>query len=875
MHAKLFVGSRGAALHRPALASAAARACNARLLDVPTAAIVAEAASNTISLDALGSDIFTFLAASVLVVPLSRYLNVTPVLGFLALGCAIGPYGLGFFSNSEADLQLGDFGIVFLLFIEGLQLSPDRLQKLGGFFQLGLAQFLLTIATLTAANLYLGPQILETAERFIRLDDNIVRLILTSPVVAFTLAGAGALSSSAFVLPVLKQKGWEDRADGTAALAVLLLQDIAVAPLLVILPLIAGSGPQSGPELGILLAKGTFGFGAVLAVGSVVLRQIFNVVAATRSSETFVAAALLVAVGMGAAAQELGLSTTTGAFAAGVLLAGSQYRQQIEADIKPFEGILLGIFFMTAGANLDPGLCIAEWPTLLSGIIAFLAAKLGLIFALGAFAFGLSRAEAIRIALLLAGGGEFAFVVFKLAETLGLLEPKLSNLLTASVILSMSLTPLLGELAEYVGEQVERIDAGQESRAQADALFAVIDADGNGSIEREELRAFLLGGGGGGRPAGESATPGDPTGDTSFERLFELLDLDGDGVISREELRAGYTELIIGEVRDAALKWAATSGVETQYDPANADEQSNALTTSPDAVIVCGYGEMGQGTCDVLAGIDDGGGVRFADLLRDEVALPSGLWSTHFIAFDRNPSRISIGLAKAVRVVYGDGASASLIQAAGVSRPRAIVITYANDKRCLEATSRLREAFPAAPIYVRARTASDAEPLLAAGATDVVVEAVESVVRLASLLGAGAETADTLLRAPLSTTGGLGGGGGRWGGSSSRLPYPEEELESLAEECGITRTQIGALYDGWALLEANDDGEVELGAVRAMLEGSAADLLTPIEDDTLDDELERWMADADGDGSNTLSFFEYVRVDARLSATSGTASSPK
>lgn len=205
----------------------------------------------------------------------------------------------------------------------------------------------------------------------------------------------------------------------------------------------------SPPNLGSQPWQGTFGFGAVLAVGSVVLRQIFNVVAATRSSETFVAAALLVAVGMGAAAQELGLSTTTGAFAAGVLLAGSQYRQQIEADIKPFEGILLGIFFMTAGANLDPGLCIAEWPTLLSGIIAFLAAKLGLIFALGAFAFGLSRAEAIRIALLLAGGGEFAFVVFKLAETLGLLEPKLSNLLTASVILSMSLTPLLGELATF------------------------------------------------------------------------------------------------------------------------------------------------------------------------------------------------------------------------------------------------------------------------------------------------------------------------------------------------------------------------------------------------------------------------------------------
>ena len=312
MHTRIFVHP-GVGLHRPSLACAA-RAGAARLLDVPTAALVAdaantvmvaEAATKMVSLDALGSDIFTFLAASVVVVPLSKYLNVTPVLGFLALGCAIGPYGLGLFSNSEADLQLGDFGIVFLLFIEGLQLSPDRLKKLGGFFQLGLAQFLLTIATITAANLYLGPRILEFAERFIRLDDAIVRLILTTPVVAFTLAAAGSLSSSAFVLPVLKQKGWEERADGTAALAVLLLQDVAVAPLLIILPLIAGSGPQTGGELGILVAKATFGFGAVLAVGSVVLRQLFNVVAKTRSSETFVAAALLVAIGMGVAAEEV------------------------------------------------------------------------------------------------------------------------------------------------------------------------------------------------------------------------------------------------------------------------------------------------------------------------------------------------------------------------------------------------------------------------------------------------------------------------------------------------------------------------------------------------------------------------------------------
>ena len=856
---------------RPCLACAARTGHARALLDVPSVALAAADASQLVSLDALGSDIFTFLAASVLVVPLSKRLGVTPVLIFLALGCAIGPYGLGVFSNSEANLQLGDFGIVFLLFIEGLQLSPDRLQKLGGFFKLGLAQFLLTIAALTAANLYLGPLLLETAERFIPLDDAIVRLILTTPIVAFTLAGAGALSSSAFVLPELKSRGWEEKPEGTAALAILLLQDIAVAPLLVILPLIAGSGPQTGPELGLLVAKGTFGFGAVLAAGSVLLRQLFRVVADTRSSETFVAAALLVAIGMGNAAEMLGLSTTTGAFAAGVLLAGSQYRQQIEADIKPFEGILLGIFFMTAGANLDPALCVREWPTLLSGIAAFLAAKLGLIFVLGAGAFGLTRAQAIRVALLLAGGGEFAFVVFKLAETLGLIGGDLSSLLSASVILSMSLTPLLGEAAVYVSEQVERIDASSAANARADELFDVIDADGNGSIEKAELLSYLLG--------GVSSSGGDSArreGNAAFDELFSLLDLDGDGVITRDELRAGFTELISGELRRAALQYASGGGAATA---AVRDAATPNVATAHDAVVVCGYGEMGQLACDVLTeqytdggqgrgqggGRGGGQGGGGADELREVVPLPMvGEWGSQFIAVDRNPSRVAIGLAKQVRVVYGDGASPELLRAAGVSEPRAIVVTYANDKRCLETTRRLRECFPDAPILVRARTALDAETLMEAGATDVVVEAVESVVRFASLLGVHAKSAESLLRVPEAAAALATASGGA-------PPFADEQLEALAAECGITRAQIDALYGAFAVFEANEEGEVGLEAIRGML------VRVGVGPSAVEDEaLGAWMAEADRDGSNSISFFEYVRVETQFSAnTAGAASGGK
>ena len=255
----------------------------------------------------------------------------------MAFGLILGPNGLNTFSNTEADLQLGDFGILFLLFSEGLNLSPERLRNLGAFYGLGVLQIIASMALFFAGILIGGPLVLQYVAPVIHMDVYVYQ-IFSDPVEAFCIAAAGALSSSAFVLPVLKAKDWEDRPEGIAALSVLLLQDLAVAPLLVLLPLVAGSGPQSGGELGILALKATVGFGAVLAAGSFLLRYVFDVVAAARSTETFVAAALLVALGMGQAADALGLSATTGAFAAGVLLAGNRYRAQIKADVRPFEG---------------------------------------------------------------------------------------------------------------------------------------------------------------------------------------------------------------------------------------------------------------------------------------------------------------------------------------------------------------------------------------------------------------------------------------------------------------------------------------------------------------------------------------------------------
>ena len=645
------------------------------------------------ALDSLGHDLITFLAASVLVVPVSKFLKVTPVLGFLVLGCAIGPYGLGLFSNTEADLELGDFGILFLLFIEGLNLSPDRLEKLGSFFQLGVSQMLLSIGFFFFSTLFLGPQLLTFFEFFIPLDDQLLRPILSSPVTAFCIAAAGALSSSAFALPVLKEKGWEGRADGIAALAVLLLQDLAVAPLLVIIPLLAGSGPQDNFSFLLLVAKATFGFGGVLALGSVVLRQLFEVVASSRSSETFVAATLLVAVGMGAIAEELGLSSTTGAFAAGVLLAGTKFRAAIEADIKPFEGILLGVFFLTAGATLDPSLVLHEWPTLLTGIIIFILAKAGLLLIAGESALGLrSRADAVRVAVLLSGGGEFAFIIFRLAENLGVLPHDLGELLTASVIISMSLTPLLGEAAEALGAVIERAEQKDEATVEADRLFDAIDTDGSGTLTRTELQLHLLGGD---RSPGFLGRINMP-----FDALFTALDTDADGVISRDELRLGYVEMCTGGARVAALQQSA------------AEENGRVLTAS-DAYVVCGFGEIGQRVCDELSSVFEG-----SDL----------------IAFDRDPKRVAVGMQRQVRVIYGDGASETLLKATGIEEPRAIIVSYSQSSRCLDATRRLRDVFPQSPIYVRAASEEEVTPLLEAGATEVVVETNEAAVRLARLL---------------------------------------------------------------------------------------------------------------------------------------------
>eukprot|EP00977_Amphora_coffeiformis_P003725 scaffold742_cov165-Amphora_coffeaeformis.AAC.1 len=375
-------------------------------------------------LESIGQDLLIFLAASVLVTPVSSALGASPILGYLVLGALLGPHGLDVFANSKADVELGDFGILFLLFCEGLEMSRSRLRRLADFLPLGLAQISLSAGALSAGMLLVAPAL----KRFLPLDTGLIDI--SSPVEALVLALAGTLSTSAFVFPVLKERKWEEEQSGQAATSILLLQDLAVAPLLVLMPFVVGQGPVDYTAIGFLTAKATLGFGTVIFAGSFVLRGVFDLIATTRSTETFVALCLLVSVGIGEIAKGLGLTDTAGAFAAGVLLANTNYRAQIQADILPFKGILLGIFFMGAGSSFDTDIVLTEFPTIITGAFALVFFKAITLFLATRVPESLEpnrlpMADGVRLALLLAGGGEFAFVVLALAEKLDVLPTDL------------------------------------------------------------------------------------------------------------------------------------------------------------------------------------------------------------------------------------------------------------------------------------------------------------------------------------------------------------------------------------------------------------------------------------------------------------------
>jgi Kef-type K+ transport system membrane component KefB/Trk K+ transport system NAD-binding subunit len=421
------------------------------------------------ALVALGADVLLFLGATVLVVPLFKSANQSPVLGYLFAGLVMGQLGL--FRNVEEIEKLSELGVLFLLFEMGLELSLDKLRSLAKYaFGLGSLQMGVTTAALTAVALPPGEGVMTKVLEFIGSPSELAKIRTVDE--AVVIAVALSLSSSAFVLQLLKERNELETKFGSATLGILLFQDIATVPFLILLPLIEGRGSGVDITDGAALLtqlvptvlKTLGGLGLVLLGGRTFLRRVFEVVASAKSDEVFIALCLLSVTGASLLTQRLGFSDTLGAFVSGVLLSETNFKAQVEADIQPFRGLLLGLFFVTTGASMDLGLCIREWPTVLGLLVGLLALKASVISIIGP-AVGLTKAESLRTGFVLSQGGEFAFVLLALAAQLNVLPPELNKLLIIVVVLSMAATPLLTEAGRRVADIISAEDGEALSRS--------------------------------------------------------------------------------------------------------------------------------------------------------------------------------------------------------------------------------------------------------------------------------------------------------------------------------------------------------------------------------------------------------------------------
>jgi monovalent cation:proton antiporter-2 (CPA2) family protein len=368
------------------------------------------------------AQIAIFLAAAVIAIPIFRYFKLGSVLGYLAAGIIIGPGCLGLISRIDATEHIAEFGIVLLMFVIGLELQPSRLWVMRkSIFGLGLAQVLATTLGLGSAAYFGFGQTWQSAL-----------------IIGFGLS----MSSTALVLQLLAERGQLNSQYGRSAFSILLFQDVAVLPALALLPLLGIAAARTGGPDGWLAVK----FVAVLATavigGRYVLRPMLRIVAATRVAEAFTAAGLLVVIGTALLVSQVGLSLPLGAFLAGVLLADSEFRHELEADIEPFKGLLLGLFFITVGMSANLAMVREKPLTLLGLTLGFMLVKVAVLRGIGRLN-GLPNTAGRGLAFSLPSGGEFAFVLFGLAATLGIMGTEIAELLVLAVTGSMILSPLL------------------------------------------------------------------------------------------------------------------------------------------------------------------------------------------------------------------------------------------------------------------------------------------------------------------------------------------------------------------------------------------------------------------------------------------------
>ena len=366
-----------------------------------------------------------YLIAALITVPISKKLGFGSVLGYLVAGIAIGPFGLGFIQDAEHILHFAELGVVFLLFIIGLELQPSRLWVLRRMvFGLGSAQVIITAGVIAALAMLFG----------------------LAPPAAVLVGLILALSSTAFVLQLLAEKKQLTTTHGRAAFAILLFQDLAVIPLIAILPMFGASAAQGFGMTGLVIAVAIIG--GLIVGGRYLLRPVLRIAARTQIPEIFTATALLVVIGAALLMQAAGMSMVLGAFIAGMLLADSEYRHELEADIAPFKGLLLGLFFIAVGMSVNLGLLLQHPGTIMLIVVCLMLAKAVVLFPL-ATVFGICDTRgAVSLAAVLSQGGEFAFVLFAIVARHQILNTAVIDQLILAVAVSMLLTPIVYLLKE-------------------------------------------------------------------------------------------------------------------------------------------------------------------------------------------------------------------------------------------------------------------------------------------------------------------------------------------------------------------------------------------------------------------------------------------
>ncbi len=525
--------------------------------------------------------VLVLLATAVLAVAICRRLRLPPMVGYLASGLALGPHALGLASNPEETQRLAEFGVVFLMFSVGLEFSRTKLFAMRRVvFGLGTAQVLLVLLITAGLAAAFGG----------------------SWQAGVALGGVAAMSSTAIVSKLLSERGELETAHGRHVIGVLLFQDLAVVPLLVLVPALGRPAGALGVALAAALGKATLALALVVLAGPRLMRAWLGVVARLRSSELFVLNVLLVTLLLAFLTGLAGLSLVLGAFLAGMLISETEYRYQVEEDIQPFRDVLLGLFFVTVGMMLDLRLVFGQWPLVLGLFALLVVAKAVLISGL-ARAFGDPTGTALRVGLALAQAGEFGFVLLPLAG--GLVPAELLQALLAAMILSMLATP------------------------------------------------FLI---------------------AASDRIV---------------LRLSRSEWML---RSLEVHRVAAQSMQAERH-----------------VIILGYGRNGQR----LARLLDAEGVRY-------------------IALDLDPQRVREAALAGDTVVFADSARREALVAAGLARAAAVVITFADANAAVRVLSHIHQLNPVVPVIVRARDEDDIARLTQAGAAEVVPEALESGLMLAS-----------------------------------------------------------------------------------------------------------------------------------------------